>query len=106
MQVDSPEGADWPITAELSNGRRVEADFVISAVGVTPNTQWLGDTLALEPADRGILVDWQGSFPSPPPLPCNPGKPRSFLETLPEFQASRLIRETAYSPWLGEVLLA
>lgn len=48
---------DWPVSVELSNGKRIEANFVISAVGVVPNTEWLGGTLELHPEDLGILVD-------------------------------------------------
>lgn len=59
MQADAPQGSGWLVAVELSNGRRVEADFVISAVGVIPNTQWLGHTLALHPTDQGILVNRQ-----------------------------------------------
>jgi pyruvate/2-oxoglutarate dehydrogenase complex dihydrolipoamide dehydrogenase (E3) component len=59
MQADAPEGSGWLVAVKLSNGRTIEADFVISAVGVTPNTQWLGQTLALHPTDRGIHVNRQ-----------------------------------------------
>lgn len=45
------------MVVELSNGKCIEADFVVSAVGVIPETNWLEGLLDLHPEDRGILVD-------------------------------------------------
>lgn len=55
MQADGSD--DWPVSVELSNGKRIGADFVICAVGVVPNTKWLEGTLELHPEDLGILVN-------------------------------------------------
>ena len=37
------DGADWPVSATLTNGVAVDCDFVISATGANPNTSALGD---------------------------------------------------------------
>ena len=55
LQADGTD--EWPVSVKLSNGKLLGADFVICAVGVTPNTEWLGGTVKLHPEDRGILVD-------------------------------------------------
>ncbi|KAF3764201.1 hypothetical protein M406DRAFT_98575 [Cryphonectria parasitica EP155] len=38
-----PVGGGEPITVELQDGRALSAEFVITATGQTPNTQWLAD---------------------------------------------------------------
>lgn len=46
------------MSVDLSNGKTIEGDFIISAVGVRPNTEWLeGGSLQLHAEDKGILVD-------------------------------------------------
>ena len=57
------EGADG-LEARLADGTALRADVVIGAVGVSPNTRWLGGAVALAGADRGgggggggVLVD-------------------------------------------------
>lgn len=43
QQQQQKEGASaWPVRVELSNGKSVECDFVVSATGVQPNTEYLG----------------------------------------------------------------
>ena len=50
-------GADGPITASLADGRRVEADEILVAVGRRPSTGSLGlETVGLEPG-RFVEVD-------------------------------------------------
>ena len=49
------EGGPRPTAASTLSGRRLEADLVISAVGDTPNVEWLvGSGL---PLDGGVVVD-------------------------------------------------
>jgi NAD(P)H-nitrite reductase large subunit len=44
----------WPVFVELTNGKVIGCDFVVSATGVTPNTQFLTDCdTGLELADDG-----------------------------------------------------
>lgn len=54
MQVDSDENpaegaAEWPVHVLLSNGNVHGVDFVVSATGVTPSTQWLPAKLDCNP---------------------------------------------------------
>ena len=49
--------APWPVQLRLSNGHVHDADLVISAIGVQPNTAWLPKSLPRDPSDGGILVD-------------------------------------------------
>ncbi|WP_228000477.1 NAD(P)/FAD-dependent oxidoreductase [Nocardia australiensis] len=48
-------GTSGPPVAELGDGRRFEGDLVLSAVGCTPNVEWLGSCDL--PIRGGILVD-------------------------------------------------
>jgi dihydrolipoamide dehydrogenase len=53
------EGADGPVTATLADGRRIEADEILVAVGRRPSTGSLGlETVGLEPG-RFVEVDDQ-----------------------------------------------
>lgn len=63
LQESSPEGGEWPVTVRLSNGKSYGADFVISAVGVSPNTDWLQGALPLA-ENGGIIVDRRVALPS------------------------------------------
>lgn len=56
MQETAEEGSEWPVKVRLTNGATYGADFVVSAVGVAPNTNWLQGAVPLA-ADGGILVD-------------------------------------------------
>jgi dihydrolipoamide dehydrogenase len=52
-------GADGPVTATLADGRRIEADEILVAVGRRPSTRSLGlETVGLEPG-RFVAVDDQ-----------------------------------------------
>eukprot|EP00891_Asterochloris_glomerata_P002918 jgi/Astpho2/2918/fgenesh1_pg.00050_%23_160_t len=54
---DAADGDSWPLEVEFSDGRRLGADLVISAIGVTPNTSWLPKEVPTAIGDGGILVD-------------------------------------------------
>lgn len=58
---DNPaEDADqWPMHVRLSNGHVHGIDFVVSATGVTPSTQWLPTELRRDSGDGGIIVNEQ-----------------------------------------------
>lgn len=52
---------DYPVKVILTNGKIYNADFVVSATGVTPNSQIFqqnNDSLQIAD-DRGILVNWK-----------------------------------------------
>ncbi|XP_067001513.2 pyridine nucleotide-disulfide oxidoreductase domain-containing protein 1 [Anabrus simplex] len=52
-------GEDWPVYAELTNGKIVGCDFIVSATGVIPNSSMFVDGNDLElSADGGIKVNW------------------------------------------------
>jgi rubredoxin-NAD+ reductase len=53
--VDYVDGADGPVRVSLNDGNALEADIVVSAVGVRPNTVLAKDA-GLE-VNRGILTD-------------------------------------------------
>lgn len=52
----SNPGPDSAIELELTNGKQIKADFVVAALGVAPNTEWLNNALRRGP-DGGILVN-------------------------------------------------
>ena len=54
---DAADGDSWPLEVEFSDGRRLGADLVISAIGVIPNTSWLPTEVATATGDGGINVD-------------------------------------------------
>lgn len=56
-KLNSDEG-DWPVYVELTNGKIFGCDFIVSAIGVTPNTSTFltGNTLEVA-KDGGLLVD-------------------------------------------------
>ncbi|XP_008547156.1 pyridine nucleotide-disulfide oxidoreductase domain-containing protein 1 [Microplitis demolitor] len=50
---------DWPVYAELTNGKTIGCDFIISATGVTPNVNLSGLEELTLGEDGGFLVDWK-----------------------------------------------
>eukprot|EP00212_Chloropicon_laureae_P007360 CAMPEP_0197497618 /NCGR_PEP_ID=MMETSP1311-20131121/52479_1 /TAXON_ID=464262 /ORGANISM="Genus nov. species nov., Strain RCC856" /LENGTH=265 /DNA_ID=CAMNT_0043043291 /DNA_START=52 /DNA_END=849 /DNA_ORIENTATION=- len=48
---------EWPIYAVLSNGEKIGADYVISCIGVAPNTSWLEGCDFDIAEDGGLRVD-------------------------------------------------
>ena len=54
---DDDDG-EWPIYALLSSGEKIGADFIISCIGVVPNTSWLSQDASFSVAeDGGLKVD-------------------------------------------------
>ena len=53
--VEAIDDATTHASALLSNGDRIEADHIITATGVRPNTEWLDDS-GID-IDHGIMVD-------------------------------------------------
>ena len=43
----SEEHGGWPCTVTLSNGQKIDCDFVVSATGVVPNTQFMGSEVTI-----------------------------------------------------------
>ena len=62
--ADAPPGSAHPLTVTLSNGDVVQADAVVSAIGVEPDTQWLPSTLARAP-DGGLWIDSDAATSAP-----------------------------------------
>ncbi|XP_011304413.1 pyridine nucleotide-disulfide oxidoreductase domain-containing protein 1 [Fopius arisanus] len=54
-----PGGGDWPVFAELSTGKIVGCDLIVSATGVTPNSDIIGLENLEKSEDGGLLVDWK-----------------------------------------------
>lgn len=52
----SPNGRPWPVTVHLSSGALIGADFVVSAIGVEPCTEWVAPEVQRAP-DGGLWVD-------------------------------------------------
>lgn len=52
-----PETSDWPLVATLTNGDRHEVDYIISATGVLPNTEWIPDEICKKGNKGAILVN-------------------------------------------------
>lgn len=56
IQFISAESNNFPIRVRLSNGTLVECDFVVSATGVLPNIEFVGDEIQ-RAHDGSLLVD-------------------------------------------------
>lgn len=56
-RFDSAE--EWPIYAQLTNGKVIGCDLVISATGVTPNSDVRGLEELERGEDVGLSVDWK-----------------------------------------------
>lgn len=51
-------GGEWPLRVVLKNGKVLEADYIISAIGVTPNSELFLNTPAkINCTDNGVEVD-------------------------------------------------
>lgn len=55
--LDSTE--EWPIYAQLTNGKIIGCDLIISATGVIPNSDISGLENVERGEDTGLLVDWK-----------------------------------------------
>ncbi|XP_078039837.1 pyridine nucleotide-disulfide oxidoreductase domain 1 [Augochlora pura] len=53
-----PSG-EWPAYVELTNGKIIGCDFIVSATGVIPNSNIEGLEGLKKGDDGGVLVDWQ-----------------------------------------------
>lgn len=49
----------WPVYVVLTNGKTIGCDLVVSATGVTPNSDVLGLEALKKGEDNGLLVDWK-----------------------------------------------
>ncbi|XP_015604092.1 pyridine nucleotide-disulfide oxidoreductase domain-containing protein 1 [Cephus cinctus] len=56
---EDPDKTKWPIYVELTNGKIVGADFIVSATGVIPNSDILGLESLNKYEDYGFAVDWK-----------------------------------------------
>lgn len=56
-EVDPME--EWSIYVELTNGKIIGCDFVVSATGVVPNSDIVGLEDIKKGEDGGLLVDWK-----------------------------------------------
>eukprot|EP00753_Platysulcus_tardus_P022735 PLAT9950.1.p1 GENE.PLAT9950.1~~PLAT9950.1.p1 ORF type:complete len:546 (-),score=191.68 PLAT9950.1:139-1776(-) len=54
--IDATSREGWPTLAWMSDGRVLGVDFILSATGVTPNSEWCRDVLECSD-DGGIIVD-------------------------------------------------
>lgn len=59
-QINVNEQHDWPLCLTLTGGQKIECDFLVSAIGVLPNTLLThGDKLETSANDGGIIIDEQ-----------------------------------------------
>jgi len=49
----------WPIYVQLTNGKIIGCDFIVSATGVIPNSNIYGLEDLRKGKDAGLLVDWK-----------------------------------------------
>lgn len=54
----SDQSKQYPVYVQLSNGKVIGADFIVSATGVTPNSGIAGLEDLQRGEDNGFLVDW------------------------------------------------
>ncbi|XP_073987573.1 pyridine nucleotide-disulfide oxidoreductase domain 1 isoform X2 [Rhodnius prolixus] len=50
---------EWPVYVELTNGKIIGCDFIVSATGVVPSIDFIKDTGVELASDGGIKVDWK-----------------------------------------------
>lgn len=50
---------EWPIYVQLTNGKIIGCDFIVSATGVIPNSDIIGLEDIKKEKDGGLLVDWK-----------------------------------------------
>ncbi|XP_043263079.1 pyridine nucleotide-disulfide oxidoreductase domain-containing protein 1 [Colletes gigas] len=50
---------EWPVYVELTNGKIIGCDFIVSATGVIPNSNIMGLDDLKKGEDGGLLVDWK-----------------------------------------------
>lgn len=50
---------EWPIYVQLTNGKIIGCDFIVSATGVIPNSDIKGLEDIKKEKDGGLLVDWK-----------------------------------------------
>jgi NAD(P)H-nitrite reductase large subunit len=58
-EIADSQKKEWPIYAELSNGKIIECDFIVSATGVIPNSMIPGLECLKKGKDGGYIVDWK-----------------------------------------------
>ncbi|XP_076685182.1 pyridine nucleotide-disulfide oxidoreductase domain 1 [Andrena cerasifolii] len=51
--------AEWPVYVELTNGKIIGCDFIVSATGVVPNSNITGLENLAKGDDGGLLTDWK-----------------------------------------------
>lgn len=51
------DGSSWPVYAELTNGRLLGCDFIVSATGVCPNSGLFDNLPCTFGHDRGVHID-------------------------------------------------
>lgn len=50
---------EWPIYVQLTNGKIIGCDFIVSATGIIPNSDIIGLEDIKKEKDGGLLVDWK-----------------------------------------------
>lgn len=58
-EVTDSENENWPIYAELTSSKIIGCDLIISATGVTPNSDMAGLESLKKEKDGGYIVDWK-----------------------------------------------
>ncbi|KAL6267375.1 hypothetical protein P5V15_000450 [Pogonomyrmex californicus] len=58
-QKEFDSAKEWPIYAQLTNGKIIGCDLIISATGVIPNSDICGLENLERGEDSGLLVDWK-----------------------------------------------
>lgn len=56
---DESREENWPVYAKLTNDKTVGCDFIISATGVSPNSDLPGLESVCKADDGGYVVDWK-----------------------------------------------
>ncbi|XP_032453582.1 pyridine nucleotide-disulfide oxidoreductase domain-containing protein 1 isoform X1 [Nasonia vitripennis] len=58
-EISHNETEKWPIYVELTNGKIIGCDIVVSATGVIPNSNMVGLESLKKATDGGYIVDWK-----------------------------------------------
>lgn len=58
-KFDDENVEKWPVYAQLTNGKVIGSDLIISATGVVPNSTMVGLETLEKGEDGGYLVDWK-----------------------------------------------
>ncbi|XP_058804752.1 pyridine nucleotide-disulfide oxidoreductase domain-containing protein 1 isoform X2 [Phymastichus coffea] len=59
LETSDQENENWPVYAQLTTGKIIGCDLIVSATGVVPNSNMIGLESLNQDKDGGYIVDWK-----------------------------------------------